>query len=292
MIFSLDIDYTQQCPDGFHMVTKEIGEKRDKPRKLLPQHIEFKPGLNLVVGANGSGKTTLLNALWSRSLHSAVSDPGDIYKNLWFNKDLASIFPGYGYKFMADGDNYEEDKFFNIKMDFSSPVHIMKRISDMSNESAMSNMANFCDFFQNTHMSSGEKLIHSIMRMVNLINSGHLDYDLVEELKKARVPEEMISGYIEKHHQDAIDKQRTIIMDEPDAGLDVFGLQFIKQLISNPNVQIIAAVHNPALIMALKDQANVIELTDGYICNLENFIQGKKVKLKRNQRSNRNPKSK
>ena len=72
MIFSLDIDYTQQCPDGFHMVTKEICEKRDKPRKLLPQHIEFKPGLNLVVGANGSGKTTLLNALWSRSLHSAV----------------------------------------------------------------------------------------------------------------------------------------------------------------------------------------------------------------------------
>lgn len=272
MIFSLDTNYKENAPDAFHMVKFSNDEERQE-RQLFPEHIEFKPGLNLVIGSNGSGKTTLIKALWSRSLYSAVPDKEEAFPNLLTNRALRSVFDSnfkIGHDGMAD---YKENKFFNIKMDFNKSVYQLDRISDMSNDKAMSTFENFGAMFSNKHLSSGEKLIHSLFRFVNEINKKKV-VNLADALKESNVPDEMIANYLKEHQHDSEISQRTILMDEPDAGLDIFGIGYVKDLITADGVQIIAAVHNPALIMALKDKANVIEMTPGYLDKVIDLCSG------------------
>lgn len=269
MIFSLDTDYKETAPDGFHMVK----HSDDGERRLFPEYIEFKPGLNLVIGANGSGKSTLIRALWSRSLYSAVPDKEEAFPNLLTNRALESVFDSrfqIGYDKMI---SHKENKFFNIKMDFSKTVYQLDRISDMSDDKAMSTFENFGAMFSNMHMSSGEKLIHSLFRFVNEFNKKKV-IDLADALKESVIPDEIISNYMKEHQQDSEISQKTILMDEPDAGLDIFGIGYVKDLITTDGVQIIAAVHNPALIMALKDKANLIEMTPGYLDKVMDLCSG------------------
>ena len=173
MITSLHTNYTHQPPSSFYMVT-ELEGLADNPRKLFPEHIEFNPGLNIIVGGNGSGKTTLLKALWTESLYSSIPDK-DEYSGgrLDAKRELMKVFDfGSAYGNFVIGEDVADVKgnnFFDIRMDFNEPVYMMKEIGSFSNNKAMANFNNFGNFFQNMHSSKGEKLMGSICNFAQQI---------------------------------------------------------------------------------------------------------------------------
>lgn len=68
----------------------------------------------------------------------------------------------------------------------------------------------------------------------------------------------------------------TVLMDEPDRNLDIDNIMQIYNVLSfhKLQTQIIAIVHNPALIYKLSklDCVNFIEMTEGYLKDVVNFI--------------------
>lgn len=68
----------------------------------------------------------------------------------------------------------------------------------------------------------------------------------------------------------------TVLMDEPDRNLDIDNIMQIYNVLSfhKPQTQIIAIIHNPALIYKLSklDCVNFIEMTEGYLKDVVNFI--------------------
>lgn len=66
-----------------------------------------------------------------------------------------------------------------------------------------------------------------------------------------------------------INGEYTVLMDEPDRNLDIDNIMQIYNVLSfhKPQTQIIAIVHNPALIYKLSklDCVNFIEMTEGYL---------------------------
>lgn len=66
------------------------------------------------------------------------------------------------------------------------------------------------------------------------------------------------------------------LKDEPDRNLDIDNIMQIYNVLSfhKPQTQIIAIVHNPALIYKLSklDCVNFIETTEGYLKDITNFI--------------------
>ena len=67
----------------------------------------------------------------------------------------------------------------------------------------------------------------------------------------------------------------TVLMDEPDRNLDIDNVMQIYNVLSfhKPQTQIIAIVHNPALIYKLSklDCVNFIEMTEGYLNKISIF---------------------
>jgi ABC-type Mn2+/Zn2+ transport system ATPase subunit len=67
----------------------------------------------------------------------------------------------------------------------------------------------------------------------------------------------------------------SILMDEPDKGLDVVLLKALYGMLKTDkkDIQIIAVVHNPFLIHLLSGFSNVIETSPNYMKLVENFIK-------------------
>ena len=290
MITSFHTNYAHQPPTSFYMVT-ELEGLDDKPRKLFPEHIEFKPGLNIIVGGNGSGKTTLLKALWTESLYSSIPDKDEYGGGgLAARRELAKVFefgPAYG-KFLkgADVSKIKGKEFFDIRMDFNEPVYLMKEISSFSSDKAMANFNNFGNFFQNMHSSKGEKLLGSIRNFAQQINDTHEErnrYSIEALIEKLYLPspsmKSVIRNYINEHQENVAHTQPTILIDEIDAGLDVFGLYAVRKWLLNAasNFQMIVVLHNATLIQSFIGSAHFIELTDDYLNYLQMFNEGKEL---------------
>lgn len=68
----------------------------------------------------------------------------------------------------------------------------------------------------------------------------------------------------------------TVLMDEPDRNLDIDNIMQIHNVLSfhKPQTQIIAIIHNPALIYKLSklDCVNFIEMTEGYLNKTCTFV--------------------
>lgn len=68
----------------------------------------------------------------------------------------------------------------------------------------------------------------------------------------------------------------TVLMDEPDRNLDIDNIMQIYNVLSfhKPQTQIIAIIHNPALIYKLSklDCVNFIEMTEGYLSKTCTFV--------------------
>lgn len=72
------------------------------------------------------------------------------------------------------------------------------------------------------------------------------------------------------------DFEYTILMDEPDRNLDIKNIMQVYNILSfhKPQTQIIAVVHNPALIYKLSklDCVHFVEMTKGYLKKVIDFV--------------------
>lgn len=72
------------------------------------------------------------------------------------------------------------------------------------------------------------------------------------------------------------DFEYTVLMDEPDRNLDIKNIMQVYEILSfhKPQTQIIAVVHNPALIYKLSklDCVYFVEMTKGYLKKVIDFV--------------------
>lgn len=225
----------------------------------------FKPGVNVIVGKNGSGKSTLLNII---SMYALCE------------KSMCSEIPIEALDFPPIFD--DDDKVLDgidISSDYAGKVFRLLPSAEMNRDSVLKNISNLDLYVNNIRRSYGEKVVLSLESLFNLMFSQK-DYtfpiqDLVEYKKKSNAfwikrIDNLLKYY--KRNRIALTKssfEYTVLMDEPDRNLDIDNIMQIYNVLSfhKPQTQIIAIVHNPALIYKLSklDCVNFIEMTEGYL---------------------------
>ena len=101
-----------------------------------------------------------------------------------------------------------------------------------------------------------------------------------KEVSTYREENETTTKLIEAFQRNSLKSEDifTILMDEPDQGLDVGNLEEIYGMVSynKPQTQLIAAIHNPVLIYKLSklDYVNIIEMSKDYLNKVKQFIEG------------------
>lgn len=232
----------------------------------------FKSGVNVIIGKNGSGKSTLLNII---SMYMLCE------------KSMCSEMPTEALDFPPIFD--DDDKVFDgidISSDYAGKVFRLLPSAEMNRDSVLKNISNLDLYVNNIRKSYGEKVVLSLESLFNLMFSQK-DYtfpiqDLVEYKKKSNAfwikrIDNLLKYY--KRNRIALTKssfEYTVLMDEPDRNLDIDNIMQIYNVLSfhKPQTQIIAIVHNPALIYKLSklDCVNFIEMTEGYLKDVVNFI--------------------
>lgn len=240
----------------------------------------FKPGVNIIIGKNGSGKSTLLNMIKKYMLceNSMCSEvPHEAL-------DFPDIFDDEGQ--VLDG--------VSIKADYTGKVFALLQQSEMKNDDILSDFHNFNLYMNCMSSSFGEKGLHSINSLFDFIFKQQ-DYafpinSLIDYKKKSnkfwieRI-DSLLRYYKDNHIVSTKENfEYTVLMDEPDRNLDIDNIMQIYEVLSfhKPQIQIIAVIHNPALIYKLSelDCANFIEISKGYLKKIGVFMKNIKVKRK------------
>ena len=207
---------------------------------------DFVPGINIIVGKNGSGKSTLLKLLsvYGFCRNHFVSDESEI-SNLY----------GFGEKEIYSG--------VEVYGDYELPMFNSLGINDedqYGDKLGLNNGIKAFTYLLNCKNSSqGESNMLSIQYIIEKMFCGET-YPMpkVPELDKFKV---------------SCEHKITLLLDEPDKNLDIYNLKEIRGILSNihPDVQIIAAIHNPLLIWQLQkvEGINWIELTKHYLKDLK-----------------------
>lgn len=224
----------------------------------------FKPGVNVIIGKNGSGKSTLLNIM---SMYALCE------------KSMCSEIPTEALDFppMFDDDDKVLDGI-DISSDYAGKVFRLLPSAEMNRDSVLKNISNLDLYVNNIRRSYGEKVVLSLESLFNLM-FGQKDYtfpiqDLVEYKKKSNAfwikRIDSLLKYYKRNRITLTESsfEYTVLMDEPDRNLDIDNIMQIYNVLSfhKPQTQIIAIVHNPALIYKLSklDCVNFIEMTEGY----------------------------
>ena len=234
----------------------------------------FKPGVNVIIGKNGSGKSTLLNII---SMYALCE------------KSMCSEIPIEALDFPPIFDDDDDDKVLDgidISSDYAGKVFRLLPSAEMNRDSVLKNISNLDLYVNNIRRSYGEKVVLSLESLFNLM-FGQKDYtfpiqDLVEYKKKSNAfwikRIDNLLKYYERNRITLTESsfEYTVLMDEPDRNLDIDNIMQIYNVLSfhKPQTQIIAIVHNPALIYKLSklDCVNFIEMTEGYLKDVVNFI--------------------
>ena len=183
----------------------------------------------------------------------------------------------------------DDDKVLDgidISSDYAGKVFRLLPSAEMNRDSVLKNFSNFDLYVNNIRRSYGEKVVLSLESLFNLM-FGQKDYtfpiqDLVEYKKKSNAfwikrIDNLLKYY--KRNRITLTKssfEYTVLMDEPDRNLDIDNIMQIYNVLSfhKPQTQIIAIVHNPALIYKLSklDCVNFIEMTEGYLSKTCIFV--------------------
>lgn len=240
----------------------------------------FKPGVNVIIGQNGSGKSTLLNmikkyTLCENSMCSEVPNEALSFPDIFDDEDQ-----------VLDG--------VSIKADYAGKVFNLLQQSEMNNYDALKNSHNFSLYMNGASSSSGEKNIGAINTLFDFMFNQQ-DYKfpihgLIDYKKKsnsywiARI-DNLLRYYANNHVKiSEKDFEYTTLMDEPDRNLDIDNISNLYNVLSThkPQTQIIAVIHNQALIYKLSelDCINFIEMSKGYLKKIGVFMKSIKVKRK------------
>lgn len=232
----------------------------------------FKPGVNVIIGKNGSGKSTLLNTI---SMYMLCE------------KSMCSEMPIEALDFPPIFD--DDDKVLDgvdISSDYIGKVFRLLPPMEMNRDNVLKSINNFDLYANSIQRSYGEKIALSLESLFNLIfdqkNYAFPMQDLVEYKKKSNAfwikRIDNLLKYYRKNHITLTERsfEYTILMDEPDRNLDIDNIMQIYNVLSfhKPQTQIIAIIHNPALIYKLSklDCVNFVEMTKGYLKDIANFI--------------------
>ena len=231
----------------------------------------FKPGVNVIIGKNGSGKLTLLNII---SMYALCE------------KSMCSEMPAEALDFPPIFD--DNDKVLDgidISSDYVGKVFRLLPLIETDRNNVLKNINNFDLYANSIQKSYGEKVVLSLESLFNLM-FGQKDYtfpiqDLVEYKKKSNAfwikRIDNLLKYYERNRITLTESsfEYTVLMDEPDRNLDIDNVMQIYNVLSfhKPQTQIIAIVHNPALIYKLSklDCVNFIEMTEGYLNKISIF---------------------
>ena len=272
MIESVTINYNNSNPPrGYWWLTCD-GD--GNPRHLLPEKINFENGLNIVIGNNGCGKTTLLKLITDLCFVRGLSTHifWDIVEKVYPNCDW--IYKDY---------NTIQD-VVSISNNFDCPIFKIDSLADKlsQNYNQIDNFKDFQQFWSERNMSKGQKTMSGLIWSVNSINEQMKNYSWRNMFPKdyeKKVNDtwatayDMLYKYIDTHNNTTLEKRATILMDEPDEGLDINNLKVLKEFLlkARENTQVIAVLHNQLLIDSLSDNANVIELSKDYLQQIREF---------------------
>lgn len=265
------------------MISKvTIVDGENSPLAYLPEverlsggtSIEFKPGVNVVVGKNGCGKTTLLRLLSTYTLCDI-----SLYSNI---HDLSGFGDALKMRHMFDKDDKMKDGV-KVSCDYAGVVYNYSSVI-VKEPSTAFELACVVD---SAVLSTGEKAVYCASRMFDFafknndvqfpIKKIKEKVDSSNDIWKKRFSS-MLNYYKENHVRiNAKDFEYTFLMDEPDRNLDIYGIESLYAILSHKKdmAQLICVVHNPLLIYKLSKlgHINFVELTDGYVNSVIDSVE-------------------
>ena len=219
----------------------------------------FKPGVNIIVGENGCGKTTLLKLIRNYLLvDSRECDAGE------FNCNTLALHDNFVDKNLLDGVEVYADYYRNT-------FRLLHK-DEKTKDDICSSSADFYEHFEQLHSSTGEGVTIALDNLFHHMfdKNAHLTFDYLQF--KDVFPEYL--KYIAEHIIEG--NEWTILMDEPDRNLSINKIKQLKGILDfhKPQTQLICVIHNPLLIMALKNNpdVNIIEMTRGYVNRVTKIV--------------------
>lgn len=273
MIKSFKTNYSSDTKRHRYNYVRRNGS--GKKMKMLPKKVEFKGGLNVLIGANGCGKSTLLNLLTDFTLAR-----DGLHSQYTFWEKVCTFYPE---AFNLCDHDYTPQTLFSIDNDYDVPVNRMDSLDMKKTEGGgdFASMRDFSQFFNEARMSKGQKIISTINATIAEVNEKNEAYSLEKLFPNPKTYNDVWGTAIEKtkeavlgFHKPQRKKMPVLLMDEPDESLDVINLDMLKNFLlkASEKMQLIVVLHNPLLIKALADKgANIIELSENYLQKIRDF---------------------
>jgi hypothetical protein len=259
---------------------------------------EFKQGLNVIVGKNGCGKTALLNVIRKLTFCDGT-----------YSSDFVR---GHGEYMLHRKNNYECGYWQDAKLvgDYTYSVWNLRKNEDVAEYDWCSSSENLAQRFGEKDLSAGQQVYRSLLMMMAYMMFGYenTSEQKVENGKDARDFKKCALDVIEREYErqkktsrgkgdgwhDMFEAMRdyyaensvegfkgiTMLLDEPDKGMDVFNVKEMYDFLvhhgdfEKNGMQVICVLHNIGMIHRLKalGTANFIEMSDGYIDEVEKFF--------------------
>lgn len=242
---------------------------KDVFKNLKGHEIKFSPGINVLVGENGSGKTTIIDIIRTLTLCR-----GKFYSE----QDFTHL------------DNAKWSRILNTSkgIDLYAGYDIVTfNMYNLNQMDAISESCEDYDFRSSriqqkmayAEESAGQRVVGDITSMLNYAFGDHrldnLGTGCFNENKFNNKNYKKYQTYCKNHMCE--ERIITMLFDEPDKGLSIENLEFIKDIYTYPrsDTQTIVVLHNPILILSVinNPNVNIIELTPGYVDKLVKFAK-------------------
>ena len=265
---------------------------------LIGKTFEFKPGLNIICGYNGCGKSSLLRCIrrmtfCDKQVHSKlITDDFTWCKVHSVMEDLYSTI--------------------DLINDWNKSVFSLRPSEEVNGENFCDDMTNFSQMMSSGSWSSGMNTTSAIVYLLELLSKSRkgaedskirdFNKQVMEVRLSCRIDSTLagatsekdsafgVKKYMTSHHVDT--EGVTVIMDEPDKSLDILMMDKIFNILKPDDRSFknsfLLVFHNSDMISRFmtseyKDKVNWIELTPGYLDNVERFHKCEKLRIPENQ---------
>jgi predicted ATPase len=257
MIQKIEIDFDQiKKNPTFYYVAERIPN--------FPKIINFEKHTNLLIGENGVGKTTIIEMIRNASFCEKT------FKST-INQGLLNLQL-----------ERTEDKLIGVDIygDWQRTVFNLRTSDLMESHDTLSSFENFEQAFTGRNLSRGEALVYSIRKLFEtMFDQKSSNKFIFEKLESPKLRKYYVEHSIYGHGETPTLQEVpfTVLMDEPDNSLDINNLEQMFDIlnITRDDTQLIVSAHNPLLIYraSKNKRINFIELTEGYLNKIINFVE-------------------